>query len=293
MLRWRLLIGCSIISLLAALCWADANAHRPGIYLTPLALVLCVLATREMLGLFRAQGRQPIAWSTYLGTLLPVLGACAPIVWLNYPEDCPVGKLGWLACGLAAGIIFALVAELRRFNQSGQTITNLSATVLSILYVGGLLGFLIELRLLHDNHWGMVALLSLIGTVKLSDTCQYIFGNLFGKRKLASEISPGKTWEGTIYGIVVGVAIACSILWYFISREGNQHNFLGVILYCFLVSIAGVIGDLSESMLKRDAGVKDSSSWLPGLGGILDLLDSLLVAAPVAYFCWVVGLIGP
>ncbi len=66
----------------------------------------------------------------------------------------------------------------------------------------------------------------------------------------------------------------------------------GVLVYGLLVSSAGIVGDLAESLLKRDAGVKDSSSWLPGFGGVLDLLDSLLVAAPVAYFCWVSGLLG-
>ena len=65
------------------------------------------------------------------------------------------------------------------------------------------------------------------------------------------------------------------------------------LVYGLLVSVAGIVGDLAESLLKRDAGVKDSSTWLPGFGGVLDLLDSLLVAAPVAYMCWMIGLVGP
>jgi len=293
MLRWRLIFGTLIIALLSALCWADSHAVRAGIWLVPLALVLCVLATQEMLCLFRAAGRQPIAWAAYVGTVLPVLGACAPIVWVEYPADCPIGKLGWLAGGLVLGLLVAIVAEMGRYGQPGQTITNLAPVALTILYVGGLLGFLVQVRLLYDNKEGLVALVSLIATVKLSDTGQYLFGTFFGKRKLAPALSPGKTWEGTVYGLAFAVIVGSFFLWSWITKSGTGQGVLGVVLYCILVGAAGILGDLAESMLKRDAGVKDSSRWLLGLGGVLDLLDSLLFAAPVAYFCWVSGLLRP
>jgi len=292
-LRPRLFFGILIIAMLTALCWADAHATRPGVWLVPLAAVLCVLATQEMLVLLRSSGRQPIAWATYVGTLLPVMGACAPIAWIDYPADCPIGKLGWLACGLALGLLTAIVAEMGRYREPGETLANLASTALSILYVGGLLGFLIQLRLFINGQWGLAAMLSVIGTVKLSDTCQYAFGSLLGKHRLAPKLSPGKTWEGTIYGITSTVVIAALVLRQALGRLGTEQTLASLIVYCALVAIAGIAGDLAESMLKRDAGVKDSSSWLPGLGGILDLLDSLLVAAPVAYLCWASGLIGP
>ncbi|MCG8451459.1 MAG: hypothetical protein MI725_17975, partial [Pirellulales bacterium] len=167
-LRWRLVFGSIIIALLTVLCWADAHATRPGIWLAPLAIAFCVLATREMLHLFHAVERQPIAWATYAGTLSPLLGACAPIAWIEYPADCPVGKLGWLACGLATGIIIVIIGEMKRFSEPGETLANLASATLPILYIGGLLGFLIQLRLLHDNQWGLAAMLSLVGAVKFS-----------------------------------------------------------------------------------------------------------------------------
>ncbi len=77
------------------------------------------------------------------------------------------------------------------------------------------------------------------------------------------------------------------------KRMEVQADWFTVFGYCVVISLAGLVGDLAESLLKRDAGVKDSSSWLPGLGGVLDMLDSLLVAAPVAYACWVLNVIGP
>ncbi len=285
-----------MVTLLVALCWLDARAARPGIYLAPLVVLLCVLATGEMLRIFRAGGGKPLAWVVYVGTLLPVLAACAPLAWSEYPEECPVSRLGWLACGLAAGLVVALVGEMCRYGSEehppGTTIGNLALAALSTLYVGGLLGFLIQLRLFPgaaEASPGLAPLLSLILVVKVSDTCQYFVGRKFGKRKLAPVLSPGKTWEGAVGGIGIGALLTATILKF--SLVSNPWPLL--LAYCVLLSLAGLVGDLAESLLKRDAGVKDSSSWLPGLGGVLDVLDSLLVAAPVAYACWVLGVIGP
>ncbi len=302
MLRWRLTLGPLIIALLAALCWADAQAARPGIWLVPLAVVLCLLATQEMLGLFRAGNKSPQAWFVYVATLLPVLSACAPIAWIEYPADCPVGRLGWLACGLAAGLLVALVGEMRRYAEPGHSLANLGAAALSILYVGGLLGFLIQLRLLsvagNTSRGGLLAMLSMIVVVKMTDIGAYTAGRLWGRHKMAPTLSPGKTWEGIAGGLVFALAGAflamgplASSLGIAIGHEGPLHN-AQVFLYAMVVGCAGIVGDLAESLLKRDAGVKDSSAWLPGFGGVLDLLDSLLVAAPAAYFCWISGLMG-
>jgi phosphatidate cytidylyltransferase len=295
-LRWRLISGSVMVSLLVGLCWLDAQAARPGIYLAPLVVLLGVLAAGEMLRMFRARGGTPLAWVVYVGTLLPVLASCMPIAWSEYPEDCPVGRLGWLACGLAVGLLVALLGEMLRYgsqdNPPGTALGNLSLATLSILYVGGLLGFLIQLRLfpgIGDFKPGLAPLLSLILVVKVSDTCQYFVGRRFGKKKLAPVLSPGKTWEGAVGGIGLGALLTATILSF--SLESNHWALL--LVYCLVLSLAGLVGDLAESLLKRDAGVKDSSSWLPGLGGVLDMLDSLLLAGPVAYACWLLGMVGP
>jgi phosphatidate cytidylyltransferase len=174
----------------------------------------------------------------------------------------------------------------------------LSLTALSVLYVGGLVGMLVQLRLVEPYGYGLGAwgqllpLLSLIATVKLSDTMQYTFGRLFGKHKVAPRLSPGKTWEGTIGGIGSATLIASGALAYILQgSSGLQPLMLAkTAAFALTVTIVGIIGDLAESMLKRDAGVKDSSDWLPGFGGVLDILDSLLLAAPVAYLFWGVAL---
>jgi len=268
----------------------------------PLAVVLCLLATQEMLGMFRAGGSNPLAWAVYLGTLLPLVAACAPIAWQQYPTDCHVGRLGWLACGLAAGLLVALVGEMRRYTAPGQTMANLGAAALSILYVGGLLGFLVQLRLLpvagDVSRGGLLAMLSMIVVVKATDIGAYTAGRLWGRHKMAPVLSPGKTWEGVVGGLVFAVVGAWLALGPLASKLGIVSErdglswLVGVLVYAMVVSCAGILGDLAESLFKRDAGVKDSSTWLPGFGGVLDLLDSLLVAAPVAYFCWMSGLLG-
>lgn len=302
-LRWRIILGSFLVALSLTLCWFDAHAQRPGIYLVLPAVVLCLLATQEMLRLFHKLGQEPTAWTIYLGTLLPLLGACVPIAWTEYPSDCPVGRLGWLACGLAAGLIVAVVSEIWRYRQPGSTIVNLALAALSILYVGGLMGFLIQLRLLDIgsgvSRGGLLAMISTVVVVKAADTGAYTAGNLWGSHKMAPVISPSKTWEGLLGGLALAVVGALLTLGPLARALGCESDaswsrwLIGTVAYGLVVSGAGVFGDLAESLLKRDAGVKDSSSWLPGLGGVLDLLDSLLVAAPVAYLFWVTGLVGP
>lgn len=319
MLRWRLILGALLVVVLATLCWFDVRAERPGIYLAPFALLLTPLAAREMLGFYRQRNCRPSGWVIYTGTLLPVLASCVPIAWRQYPADCPVGRLGWLAGGLACGLLLALVSEMRRFGAPAANATdgadapsnavsstvNVALAALAILYVGGMMGFFIQLRLLGggewDNHgrWGFVAWLSLVVIVKLSDIGQYTAGHAWGRHRMAPTLSPGKTWEGAIGGVAFAIAGALLTLGPVARMLGCQSNctavawFASCVAYGIVIAIAGIAGDLAESMLKRDAGMKDSSSWLPGFGGVLDLLDSLLLAAPVAYACWMLRLVGP
>ena len=220
-----------------------------------------------------------------------------------------MGRLGWLALGIAIAFLIAAAGEMWRFDSPGRTTTNLAHSVFAIVYIGGLFGFLIQLRLLggsgsgggtglggHHGRTGMLALVSLILIVKMSDVGQYTVGRLIGRNKIAPRVSPGKTWEG-FFG---GLAFACLAAWilnqivpaFAGSDAFGPPGAFWIFVYAIALAVAGIIGDLTESMLKRDAGVKDSSKWLPGFGGVLDLLDSLLVAAPVAYLFWALRLVG-
>lgn len=300
MLRWRLILGTVIVAALFGLCVLDYRTARPGIYLLPVAVLLSLLAASELLAMFRKLGHQPLAWVVYLGTLLTVLIAGAPGLLPGRWMSATVGQLGWLAMGLAAALLMAIVGELLRFESPGRATVQLALSSFAILYVGGLMGFIVQLRLLgvgsvHGGQVGMLALVSLIATVKMSDTGQYTFGRLFGKHKLAPIVSPGKTWEGAAGGVLVAVLTAWFVLTAvarsMVGPTGVEISPLTIVLFGVAIAAAGIVGDLAESLLKRDAGVKDSSTWLPGFGGVLDLLDSLLGAAPVAYAFWALGIL--
>ena len=301
MLRWRLILGVLFVAALIAFCWLDSVVARPGAFLLPVALMLGWAMVVELLEMFNQRGRQPLAWALYCGVLLAVFAAGIPILWPNGIMGNTVAGLGWLAIGLAAGLLVAFIGELQRYDGRWHTTINLGLSALTILYVGGLTGFVVQLRLLNvgpgsDGRVGMLALLSLIVTVKMSDVGQYAVGRLFGRRKLAPLVSPGKTWEGALGGVLFAVIGAWIVFrWGASALLGTTVAVdpVAVISFALAVAIAGIVGDLAESMIKRDAGVKDSSTWLPGFGGVLDLLDSVLVAAPVAYVFWALGMVGP
>jgi phosphatidate cytidylyltransferase len=295
MLRWRLLLSAVFIAALVGLCWLDLHAERPGIVLLPLAIVAALLAAGELLAMFRKRGHEPLSWVVYGGVLLTVVAAALPGLWPAIAAGSAIQSVGWIAVGLAIGLLVAFAGELNRYDGSGRATLNLSLAIFAMMYVGGLMGFLVQLRLFGggSGRMGMHALVSMIAIVKMSDIGQYTAGRLFGKHKLAPTLSPGKTWEG----VAGGALFACLAAWlagHAAHHEGviSSEQWIRTIVYALALVAAGIVGDLIESLLKRDAGVKDSSAWMPGFGGVLDLIDSLLGAAPVAYLFWAMGWVG-
>jgi phosphatidate cytidylyltransferase len=306
LLIWRITLGTLFVVAFLAVCGLDVHAARPGIFLLPLAVVLAVVSAGELLAMFKKRGHAPLAWTICLGTALTVLSAAVPAFFPGFTANYGVGNLGWLGLGLTAALAIALVAEMNRFDGSGTATTNIALAFLAIIYAGGLMGFLVQLRWIlyqadagsgHERHWAMHMFLVTIITVKMSDIGQYAVGRAVGRHKLAPRISPGKTLEGAIGGILLGSIVGGALILGTLYSSANgesvasgeviyQPTIHSTLLYVVSLCIAGIIGDLAESLLKRDAGVKDSSTWMPGFGGVLDLLDSLLGAAPVAYLFW-------
>ena len=276
------------------------NGGAPGIWLAPLALVFGLLGAAEMLDLFRERQLCPSPAATLLGTLVVIAAALVPLAWNwfgEYPAACPIGQLGWPVIGLAAALTIAMIAEMARFQEPGRASVHLALSLYTAAYLGLLMTFLLALRMHHDNAWGMSALVSTIFVTKMSDTGAYTFGRLLGKHKMAPRISPGKTVEGGLGGLLTAAVCAWAYFqWlgpWIVGSDAPKPAVWASLLYGVVVGAAGTLGDLAESLLKRDMGRKDSSRWIPGLGGILDVLDSLTLAAPAAYLFWITGLLGP
>ena len=187
----------------------------------------------------------------------------------------------------AAVVLLALIASVIWVRGvEGRPIVSVSVTLFGVLYAA-LVTFIYPLRY-HDYAVGAIAGTALVmfpvGITWGTDIGAYAFGRMFGKRKLMPSVSPGKTVVGAIGGLVAGIA-SC---WFYVTvilKPLAQLGMspLGMLVFALAISVAGQTGDLAESLLKRDAGVKDSSTLLPGHGGILDRFDSLLFALPVAY----------
>ncbi|MCC7084301.1 MAG: phosphatidate cytidylyltransferase [Pirellulales bacterium] len=302
MLRYRLLLGAIFVVALAALCWADSYRILdlpPGGWLFPLAIVLAVLASGEMLWLFATRDLRPLPWVVYFGNGLIVAANAVPIFWPELAVESPLCHFGWSFGAAGIALLVAFIGEMRRYQQPGQVMIQLGLTVLSFAYVGILLTFAVQLRILGGNFRGMTALASFIAIVKLGDSGAYAVGRLIGRHKMAPVLSPGKTWEGFFGAMIFAILGSWLVLnWAApamsrtgISSEWPPLALWRIVVYGLVVGIAGLLGDLAESLIKRDMGRKDSSPWMPGFGGVLDLLDSVLFAAPVAYLCWASGLV--
>jgi phosphatidate cytidylyltransferase len=180
-------------------------------------------------------------------------------------------------------ILFVLGLCLRQFFSRGAApgLLVISTTLFGLMYVPWLLNFIQKINFFPgvDGHY---YLLYFVLITKFSDTGAYAVGSLIGKHKMIPRISPGKTWEGFGGAIVVATLISLAFVHFFGSKMPGM-NALHAIVLGVILSVAAVVGDLIESIFKREAGVKDSGKFFPGIGGILDLLDSLLFNAPLMY----------
>jgi phosphatidate cytidylyltransferase len=180
-------------------------------------------------------------------------------------------------------ILFVLGLCVRQFVSRSNTsgILAISTTLFGLMYVPWLLNFIQKINF-FPNVDGHFYLLYFVLITKFSDTGAYAVGSLIGKHKMIPRISPGKTWEG-FGGAIVVSTIASLVFVHFAREKMPAMNWVHAIILGVVLSSTAVIGDLIESLFKREAGVKDSGKFFPGIGGMLDLLDSLLFNAPIMY----------
>ena len=180
-------------------------------------------------------------------------------------------------------IIFVLGLCVRQFFSRTNTagMLAIATTLFGLMYVPWLLNFIQKINFFPKAN-GTYYVLYFILVTKFSDTGAYAVGSLLGKHKMIPRISPGKTWEG--FAGAVAVSTLASLLFaHFTGERLTGMNWKHAVILGILLSTSAVIGDLIESLFKREAGVKDSGNYFPGIGGILDLLDSLLFNAPLMY----------
>ena len=212
---------------------------------------------------------------------LAYLGSAALVVAFIF--DAPAKAPELLLLTLALSLIVVIIAETFRFQKDfSKLLAGLGVTVFGVIYIAFLGGFLIATRVGFENIPGLSTklLLFFFAVIFGSDSGAYFAGRALGRHKLAPAISPGKTIEGLIGGLLAAGVIAAVCSWLFFPELNVWFAIgLGVVM-----ATVGVLGDLAESAMKRGSGTKDAANILPGHGGLLDRLDSLLLNAPILYY---------
>lgn len=232
-------------------------------WLFGLALVGGLLALHELYAMTRVL--RPLVLGGYLGYVTTLLGL-------------QLGGLEWMLGGLLATFVFAFVVYVLGGVRLSAT-SSFAVTLLGVAWIGAGLGCLLLIRDIPE--YGFWAVMAVLFTVFAADTGAFFVGRAIGRHRLAPAISPNKSWEGFVGGLVVAVATAFVILY------RDSEEFLTIpesLALGLVVALAAVLGDLFESAIKRDLEVKDSGRVLAAHGGMLDRLDSLLWAGPAAYF---------
>jgi phosphatidate cytidylyltransferase len=242
-----------------------------GWYLTALVAVFMGLAAWEYVTLFRSAGLRPAGILVIVGTLLFVL-----IRNINGFESAP-----WMiSLFILLSMTYHLVSYERGRDQAG---TDFAITLGGMFYIGWIGAYFISLRNLPEGMWWILVVLP---AVWFADSAAYFIGKRFGRHHLSPRLSPKKTWEGYLGGIIVGVLLTAGFTALLQTWAGPDSAItpLKGALVGLIMGILPTLGDLGESMIKRQVGVKDSGKLLPGHGGAFDRVDSWLWAVVIGYY---------
>ena len=290
-MRWRLILGPCLAIGLAGLLTLDAYTGRAAWGLLVLALLIAVRATWELSQLLQIRSFSVQQWLVQLASVL-VLGVnwAERVISPEYDLHLrATAALGPAMLTFALALMVLLWSEAYRYQRPGNSMESLGAEIFIVSYVGILLSLTVQLRWVAGTDAGHVAHGSLVVAAKCGDIGAYFLGKFFGRRKLIERLSPGKTWMGAC-GAVLGAALG-SLVWFgclapLINPRGAVSNLIAAAGYGVAIGVVGLMGDLCESLIKRDTGKKDSAELIPEFGGILDIVDSVIYAAPVAYLLW-------
>lgn len=253
----RVLVSAILLPLVIGL------AYLGGWWLFGLGLVAGLIALHELYTL--AREHRPLVLAGYVGFVLALLGL-------------QLGGLPWMVGGILTTLLFSFVLFGLSDVRPSAT-TSFGVTLLGVAWVGAGIGFVLLVRDIPEN--GFWAVMAVLFTVFAADTAAFFVGRAVGRHKMSPAISPGKSWEGFVAGVLAAMVVAFLVLYQ------DRDEFLSIpetLALGAAVALASVFGDLFESAVKRDLDVKDSGRLLGGHGGMLDRLDALLWAGPAAYY---------
>lgn len=242
----------------------------PWLFIITVGILLSI-GVAEVSHALRLKNMQAETGIIVVGSALSVIGG----YWVTSMPELGVSSMTFIVSCLGGTVLAAFVGRLFRGGSEGF-LRDVAASSFLIAYLP-LLGVFVALLMAPDN--GPLRVATLILCVVASDTGAYATGVLFGKNKMAPSISPSKTWEGFAGAVAwsSGIGVVCAI--FMLGIDWWMGLILGAV-----VAAAATVGDLLESLIKRDAGIKDMSNILPGHGGVMDRLDSMLMAFPVGWF---------
>jgi phosphatidate cytidylyltransferase len=275
MLRTRLIVGAILIALTAGMLAFDQR-FAPGYpFLFGVVAALGLFGGAELVFLLSAT-RQPRLLLT-----LPAIAIVLAANWagLLFGPAVPGGFTAVLFA-FAATVLATFLVEMATFEGAGGPVERIALTVWVVAYLGVLPSFLVNLQLGRSDGLGPVALALAIFVPKGCDIGAYFTGRLIGRHHMTPVLSPKKTWEGAFGGLLAAVLVAFGL-----DRLGPviPGGAAGTVAFGLTVGLAGMFGDLAESLIKRDCKRKDASHIVPGFGGVLDVVDAIVFAAPLSY----------
>jgi len=263
----KMMKGRNLVNLIGIPVWLFL-IYKGEIYYSIFMLICIGLALGEFYSLMQRKGAEP----------LRILGMACSVFIADYYYVQPTTSSHQVMGVIVLVVLMAFIWEL--FTPTLNPGLNLSITFAGILYIPVLLGTAIDLRQ-FDHFMDTNLTFAIVIGVWSCDSFAFIFGTMFGKRKILPEISPKKSWVGSISGLIGSFIIF--YIFYNYGILGDIFNIKDCVILSIIVGFFGQLGDFTESMIKRDVGVKDSGTLLAGHGGVLDRFDSLIFAMPFSY----------
>ncbi|EKD28977.1 MAG: Phosphatidate cytidylyltransferase [uncultured bacterium] len=248
-------------------------------YAIPLIIsLLCFLGTYELFFMAEYKGNTVLRNPVFIFSVVYIWGLFFILKTGGNPNFIDSAVIFLL---MSLFFLGKMINNKENLGKSSSVMEGISISLFAFIYISWCMGFVIKLLFIPQMD-GRILVFFLILVAKSTDIFGYVFGKTMGKKKIAPTISPGKTVEGTIGGISCAVFIGLLFHGFVLSK---YFNLLETLIISLLVAVVSFFGDLAESLLKRDSEIKDSGGLIPGLGGVLDLLDSVLLSAPLLYFC--------